>query len=278
MKQNPFSFYDFLGYLIPGAFLLYTLFFLGSHYNWSIALELNKQLPKNNSLGDILNLFPLVISSYITGHLLSLSSSSVIEIYSKYKNGYPSTYLISGPRKKCYFSFSKKSELVAKVFIFALTLPISVFDAIFFFLRQDEGMAFKLKSPVFEACKKILNDRFHVDTTSMNGTTGLDGDSFRLIYHFSFENSEQHANKLQNYVALYGFTRNISMAALVLFWLLIYLNLALNFATGATPIIISAATAIIFYKGFVKFYRRYSLEAMMAACIIQAKEDKNTPT
>lgn len=278
MKQNPFSFYDFLGYLIPGAFLLYTLFFLGSHYNWSVAFELNKQLPKNNSLGDILSLFPLVISSYITGHLLSLSSSSVIEMYSKYKNGYPSTYLISGSKKKCYFSFSKKSELAAKIFIFVLTFPISSFDTIFFFFRQDEEMSFKLKAPVFEACKKILNDKFLVDTASMNESTGLDGDSFRLIYHFSFENSEQHANKLQNYVALYGFTRNISMAALVLFWLLLNLKVVFNFAIGVYPIIISAATAIVFYKGFVKFYRRYSLEAMMAACIIQAKEQKDSST
>lgn len=272
MKQNPFSFYDFLGYLIPGAFFLYMLYFFGIHYNWHLALELKSQLPNNKSFGDILNLFPLVISSYIMGHLLALTSSYIIEQYSNDKNGYPSFYLIAG-RKKKYFRDAKGWEIISRCILFIIILPISLMDFALFFLRQDNEMNFKLKSPVFNACKKILKERFAVDTLSMNEKTGIDGDAFRLIYHFAYENSEQHANKLQNYVALYGFTRNLSMATLTLFWLLAYLKFTQNTAIGYLPLLCLAILSLVFYKGFVKFYRRYSLEAMMAACIIKAKED-----
>lgn len=113
-----------------------------------------------------------------------------------------------------------------------------------------------------------------MNTSGMNNDTGVDGDSFRLIYHYAFENSEAHASKLQNYVALYGFTRNIAMIFVIVFWMLIFLKFGMDVGIGFTPIFTSVVLAFVFYKGFVKFYKRYTLEAMMAVCAIATREPK----
>ncbi|WP_312044301.1 hypothetical protein [Erwinia sp.] len=272
MKQNPFSFYDFLGYLIPGAFLLYSFYFGGIHYEWEMALQFKSQLKLNSSFGDLINLFPLVISSYITGHLLSITSSFFIEKYSNCRNGYPSLYLFSGKGKGFFYKCSTLSFL-GRVLLCLFILPISIIDTITHpVFRQNKKMDEKLLPVVFKKCMNILKHEFSIDTKSMNFNTGINGDSFRLIYHYAFENSEQHALKLQNYVALYGFTRNIAMASLIIFWTLVILRFWLELQVGSSLIISTAILAFVFYKGFVKFYKRYTLEAMMAACVINKKD------
>lgn len=272
MKQNPFSFYDFLGYIIPGASLLYLFYFGGLHYNWQAIIEIKSQLSTTNtSLGDLLNLFPLVIASYISGHALSLLSSFAIEKYSNLINGYPSQYLISDTGKGFFYKSQLKSFIGRSLLVLAI-IPISALDILSRkWFRQNVKMDEKLLPSVFDTCKNLLNEKFDVDVASMDNSTGLDGDSFRLIYHYSYENSEQHAAKMQNYVALYGFTRNISIVSVIVFWQLIIMKFYFKENIGTLPILISIFSAFIFYKGFVKFYRRFTLEAMMAACAIKAK-------
>ncbi|HHQ6553832.1 TPA: hypothetical protein ACSTJZ_005440 [Serratia fonticola] len=273
MKQNPFSFYDFLGYLIPGASLLYLLYFGGIHYDWKMADEAKTFMASNNnSLGELLNFLPFVIASYIVGHLLSLLSSFLIEKYSNCRNGYPSQYLISN-KGSGYFYKSSFLSSIGRCFLFLVVLPISLIDVITGFkFRQNKKMDDKLLPVVFKTCKELLKEKFCVAVDDMDSKTGIDGDSFRLIYHYSFENSEPHAAKLQNYVALYGFTRNISMAFVMTFWTLVIMKYVFESSIGYVPIVFSGVCSFIFYKGFVKFYKRYTLEAMMAACAIKARE------
>ncbi|WP_299010535.1 hypothetical protein [uncultured Shewanella sp.] len=102
---------------------------------------------------------------------------------------------------------------------------------------------------------------------------GIQGDYLRLLYHFTFENSERHSTKLQNYVALYGLTRNVAFVFVLLFWGSIY---SFSFIEDTTinwfHITIFGALSYIFYIGFVKFYRRYSLEAVMAASVYHQED------
>lgn len=277
MKQNPFSFYDFLGYLIPGAFLLYLFYFGGMHYGWKISAEAKTFMVGNNSsLSELLNFLPFVILSYISGHTLSLLSSFLIEKYSNCSNGYPSQYLISDCGKGYFYTDTSKCKCltyIGRCILFLILLPISLLDVLTrLMFRQNRKMAERLRPVVFEACKKVLSEKFFMKVDDMNDSKGIDGDSFRLIYHYSFENSEPHAAKLQNYVALYGFTRNIAMVFVMIFWTLIIMRFVPGLGIGYLPIVFSGILSFIFYKGFVKFYKRYTLEAMMAACAIKAKE------
>ncbi|CAI1847840.1 hypothetical protein [Serratia fonticola] len=273
MKQNPFSFYDFLGYLIPGASLLYLFYFGGMHYGWKISGEAKTfMVGDNSSLSELLNFLPFVILSYISGHLLSLLSSFLIEKYSNCKNGYPSQYLISD-RGNGYFYNSGFLSIIGRCILFLIVLPISLLDLLTGFkFRQNKQMDDRLRPVVFKACKEVLNEKFLMKVDDMDDSKGIDGDSFRLIYHYSFENSEPHAAKLQNYVALYGFTRNIAMVFIITFWTLVTMKFVFDSSIGYRPIFFSGILSFIFYKGFVKFYKRYTLEAMMAACAIKAKE------
>lgn len=275
MKQNPFSFYDFLGYLIPGALFLYILYFGGEHYSWGLATEARGYLAKNNnSLGELLNFLPLVILSYVIGHFLALVSSFLVEKYSNCNNGFPSQYLISG-HGNGYFYKTGFLSAIGRVMLWVAIFPISFPDILTHWkFRQNKKMDERLRPVVFNFCLDVLKKKFNMDISGMDDETGVDGDSFRLIYHYSFENSDSHASKLQNYVALYGFTRNIAMIFVIVFWALIFLKLKLGIGIGYIPIVTSVILAFVFYKGFVKFYKRYTLEAMMAACAIITKEPK----
>ncbi len=44
MNQNPFSFYDFLGYLIPGGFFILLMYFCGLTFDLDIVINLTELL------------------------------------------------------------------------------------------------------------------------------------------------------------------------------------------------------------------------------------------
>ena len=76
INQNPFSLYDFLGYFIPGALLLFML----SCIDWSQSGLAYLTIIENKIGGN--NYLSFVICSYIVGHLTSFLSSVTIEKYS----------------------------------------------------------------------------------------------------------------------------------------------------------------------------------------------------
>ncbi len=139
--------------------------------------------------------------------------------------------------------------------------------------NQAKTLPNPLRSATFYKCKILLNKRIKVDTSEMKIEKGIQGDYLRLLYHFTFENSERHSTKLQNYVALYGLTRNVAFVFVLLFWGSIY---SFSFIEDTTinwfHITIFGALSYIFYIGFVKFYRRYSLEAVMAASVYHQED------
>ena len=100
MKQNPFSLYDFLGYLIPGTLLIYSILVF-SYYqkypdsSFSNVLRVNS----NNNFDEY---FFFIILAYITGHILSFVSSLTIEKYGNWKFGFPSKFIL-GFKKNSYF-------------------------------------------------------------------------------------------------------------------------------------------------------------------------------
>ncbi|MFI4938467.1 MAG: hypothetical protein ACHQJ6_08185 [Candidatus Berkiellales bacterium] len=86
---------------------------------------------------------------------------------------------------------------------------------------------------------------------------------FHYVYHFVLERSNAHYYKINNYVALYGFMRNMLMSSIVLFY---YSFLILSKNTNTfLPAIIFWVVNIIFLYGYIKFSRRYTEEIIFAA-------------
>lgn len=110
-KQNPFSLYDFLGYLIPGALLIYA-FLIIRFINRASKFDVDL-LIENLSRVKLENIFPFIIAAYALGHILSYASSITIESYANWKYGYPSKYLLQSQKdrkdkKKSRHSYWKK--------------------------------------------------------------------------------------------------------------------------------------------------------------------------
>jgi hypothetical protein len=112
MKQNPFSLYDFLGYLIPGSTLIYLFIYL------FIIIENWTNNKVENNLESIFSyvskynfqeIFFFIIISYAIGHLLSFISSVTIEKYGNWKYGYPSKTVI-GFEKNSYWTEAEPTQ------------------------------------------------------------------------------------------------------------------------------------------------------------------------
>ncbi|WP_155995150.1 hypothetical protein [Thioalkalivibrio sp. HL-Eb18] len=278
IKQNPFSFYDFLGYIIPGAVFLYGAILVAGHlseYDTPIGFALTVLSFENPEV-----YIPFVLLAYITGHFLSFLSSITVERYSIWAHGYPSKYLL-GISSKGYFYLEnhKKLRQTMRVLVFVLLAPISVLD---WLLGTKAGMrdlyAKALDPLLIELLRKrialLIGDHAQVNNQSEHGSAN-DNDFFRYAYHYAVENAENHLPKMQNYVALYGFLRTLTLISLTIFWISTWHALTAqgSLLAGITAVSLSATTTFLLFMGFVKFYRRFSLEALMAMAVTYPSKD-----
>lgn len=103
-------------------------------------------------------------------------------------------------------------------------------------------------------------------------------DYHRIVMHYVYLNIEACQRKVDNYVAMYGFLRAMALITCFLFdYLLIdqlkysYLivrelgmkNCVINWECISILVVI-LIVANLLYMGFVKFYRRFTLENYMA--------------
>lgn len=100
MSKNPFSIYDFMGYLFPGLFLLIILVYVRNE-NFDISnifrfKTLMEIVGEDKSTFDLDKSILIIILGYITGHFVSYSSSLTIETFDNNIFGYPSDYLLHG--------------------------------------------------------------------------------------------------------------------------------------------------------------------------------------
>lgn len=95
MLKNPFSFYDFLGYLFPG---LICVIFLKVVFSMDEQITIDTLLNKGNftsfSWKDTVQ---YTVLAYVVGHLVSYFSSLTIEPYLIWSYGYPSVFLLKEP-------------------------------------------------------------------------------------------------------------------------------------------------------------------------------------
>lgn len=301
-NQNPFSLYDFLGYLIPGA-----IFLTGMHiiprtcyfnmcYFKSFTCAFN-QIESGNWIQIVL----FVIFSYFSGHFLSYLSSMTIEKYSIWTIGYPSKYmfdnLISDSKRKqrrvcylyivCYFCPPKDRKrghlykfwvLMIRLMLLIILLPVTLPLLILVSILKLNGA---IQKPLDKELAEIIIDKSEKKLNNLTGKTHIimkeDGDSFRILYHYAIEHYKVHRYKMQNYVALYGFCRTVSLIMVLLFWWFLYhhhLSFTKDFFLQIEGLGLLSFLSFVFYLAFNKFFRKFTLECMMA---ITSNEEKKIP-
>ncbi|WP_145929196.1 hypothetical protein [Chromobacterium vaccinii] len=283
-KQNPFSLYDFLGYLIPGyASLLLCRLYL------SLFLPPCQIPPLDINSASTAELINIAILSYVAGHLFNYLSSITVEHYSINTIGYPTGYLLDNHTFKSYFDVKDKpfqiKRKILRTIITAAILPIYAIDT-----TLDKTLSIR------HLYAKNL-DSFLVDTINkkilemlaLEGIQNQDAiknkDIHRLIYHYITEHSVNHFNKAQNYVAIYGLLRSFALLSslLTIFLLAQSIQILLEAETYKSlfsrfdliALISSFSISYLFYLAFVKFYRRFTLESLMALTAIISTKSRN---
>lgn len=138
------------------------------------------------------------------------------------------------------------------------------------FDRQSEHRFFKhYRSPLSEGTAEATLDKYE----RMTGSRKPGEDMFLFCYHHVKEQCPQAAARLNTFVSLYGFARNLSFATLVL-----AASFAIAAARGLTHSWVltgvSLLAAITFFYRYLKFYRMFSVE-VFASFRTGVKEDRN---
>ncbi|MGH2581587.1 MAG: hypothetical protein ACRDFQ_01670 [Anaerolineales bacterium] len=265
IKQNPFSLYDFLGYFVPGAIFTYSLIFVASLADPTKSFR--SILSTYFDFERIEFYLPFTLGAYTIGHILSFVSSITIEKYSLWKLGFPSKYLLGLGYPEYYdVQEPKPTRVFLRTIIALFLLPITFLDIILGnFLRLHEIHAKSLDP----ALRAILQHKVSNLVEKLSRGKGKRRkrevkaggvDFFRFAYHYVVEHAPNHVQKMQNYVALYGFLRTLTLITILLFWINLFFQ-PLGYAPFA---LISAILSFILYLDFNKFYRRFSLEVLMA--------------
>ncbi len=286
---NAFSLYDFLGYLIPGGIFLVGFHliplpcFYEMHYFQAFSCLCSAQWTESLS-----SIAVFLTFGYMTGHALSYVSSMTVEKYSVWTIGYPSKYLLEENIRpswkagtKLYFadyffpSFVKFQSglniqrwqiFVQRLIVFLIMIPyvfpilvlvflIGLNESIRKVLPYDFAILIQSRTQLFIRQQKKYGETY--DLTS--------GESFRFLYHYTLERFNVHVVKMQNYVALYGFCRTISLINVLFFWWFSYTQRSCIWSLKYfLALVILSGLSSLFYLAFNKFFRKFSLECYMA--------------
>lgn len=297
-NANPFSFQDFLGYLIPGAFFIFGLGIVHQsafvNFRMQEAFKLVSFFYQDTSLAGIVF---MIILAYVIGHLLSYISSMTVEKYSEWTIGYPSRYVFEENRLPSwqmgfYLYFNRYfnppiiknraandvnngarwSIRIQRFFVALFLFPFSSIIIVLVMI----GMNDTFKKGIMDDLAKILRKKADkkLKALGFRRTSSLQyhGELFKLLYHYVIENKPHHRTKMQNYLALYVYARTISLSFVIFFWstALIHRNLIYDMQYWFSLLMLAVFSSL-FYLAFVKFYRKFTLECYMAIATHEPK-------
>jgi len=273
-KQNPFSVYDFLGYFTPGAVFIYGSILAAAHAKNMDSIDI---ITDKLSFDKSEIYIPFILLAYVIGHLISFLSSATIERYSIWLSGYPSKYLM-GLKHGGFFMVHAKARpkilyKFGRIAVALFLLPIATIDVLLSWIPSRKGYSRDDLDPLIRAIIKrklvlLLTKHAGLRTPPEEGGAKTHN-YFLYAYHYALEYAGNHVAKMNNYVALYGFLRALTFILLMSFWF-VFLHIVLlptDFITAVAMLSFSSSATYLFYLGFVKFYRRYSVEVLMAMAV-----------
>lgn len=247
MDKNPFSIYDFMGYLFPGiiAFFFIQLIWDGSEnfiYNILNIESFNEITKKIDESINIETSVICVVLAYILGHIIAYLSSVTVEYFANKTFGYPSEYLMLSTKQswlililRYFFNISKEEfkndetrkqmflrlikkdflwryvigRLLWRMIICMILFPIS-------FMTFSFGFIFGINRFVTRPLDDYLIDGIKNKYSNLISKIGISHsedelkcDFHRLIMHYVYYNLPVCQNKTDNYISLYGFLRSI---------------------------------------------------------------------
>lgn len=277
LSTNPFSLYDFIGYFLTGFLCVYLLNFgISSNLIEVDFLSSLKEKYVNQNNGEFDYIF-VVIICYVVGHILTFISSITIEQYNVFIYKYPSKYLLNKKGSSAGWSDYYTKKKITKNFLRTIVLfplaPLVILDLIFghllgfkkFFTRSINVSLIPL---VDKKMAKIYSERL-LEPKDHDGELHIVEEYFLPVYHYVIEKSDKHYTKSQNYVALYGFLRNMTLISLVTSWLLVF-NIDPNEILFSCYLLLgNLLLTYIFFLGYLKFFRRFSKEVIFGAMAIE---------
>jgi hypothetical protein len=215
----------------------------------------------------------IIIMSYITGHIFSFIASITIVRYSVWTLGYPSFYLLGYTSHTGIFNIteSKLPRYILRIITIIFIYPIFIFDILCGVLLKMRPLITKeldglLKSVIKQKIVKFLNSQYEPEALE---DTKTQQDWFRLIYHRCIEQMPTHYEKIQSYSAFYGFARTITLVNIIFCWFLLVQGLLLKqsiFNIISLQLLFGIISYIL-YVCFNKFYRKFTLEALMGIAV-----------
>lgn len=287
LSTNPFSLYDFLGYFLTGFLCLYLLNFGISsdllHSDFLLSIKAKYIIHEQSEFDFIF----VIILCYITGHILSFISSITIEQYNVFVYKYPSQSLLNKKNSKASFNDFFKSDFfgqyrvknLLRLCLLLLLFPLVLMDLFFghllgfkhYFSRSINESLIPL---VDKKLAKVYSTRFLEETDHENETHTVD-EYFLPVYHFLIDRSEVHHTKTQNYVALYGLLRNMTLLMVALSWLLAFSFNTNEILLSVYLILSSLCVTYIFFLGYLKFFRRFSKEVIFGVLSCELPPSKS---
>ncbi len=268
LRGLPFSLYDFLGYFVPGALLLQFIV-LGAELfeapgpscdlagvpDLGTFFETTGKLSAGWALG-------LVLAAYAIGHVLSFLSALSIEQLALCFYGQPSRYLLGLDRSPSGSYYVGLWQILNAV----LLLPLTAWVVL---LSQVLGAKSLIVKPADAYMRSVLRKKiesFMGDLETDKEFSFEEDDFFHPVYHQAVYAAEAHAGRMQNYVALSGFLRVLALLFTGCSWALVALvrtrDCEPQLSLGL-PLAV-ALLAWMCFVAYVKFNRRFTLEAMMA--------------
>ena len=299
MSKNPFSIYDFMGYLFPGV-VVFVLYMAFSQIGFDVTKLKEISLTSITCLSGDFYLeksFILIVFCYILGHIVAYLSSITVEFATNKIFGYPSKYLLcekrlnwgsllfnyfatDGTSSRAFWVGVKKTmKFFLKLVVFFLLLPVlfSIFTIGYIF--DINGFISRSLDPYLRETiigkEYLLAKRLKIKHPDVNEEC----DYHRIILHYVYFNIENSQRKTDNYIALYGFLRSVCLLSCLTFLFILALSLrTINLSAPFDFFIIGVLGFLYFvsyltFLGFVKFYRRYTLENMMALLTCVHEDD-----
>lgn len=283
VSKNPFSLYDFLGYFVPGAFMLFALLVGVASEESLIALISGVNMETISKLCNFepksISLMAFVIVSYVFGHLLSYISSITIEFFSNRLFQYPSKYLLGVPESLEYeratifeklFKAPTKPGSCLLFFAYVVCFPVTLSIVMFAKSKSIKGYLTRaLDDGIICAInKKMLEYSCTISYPYEPKCSCCD--SHRIIMHYVNVNIPNAMRKVDNYVALYGFLRSMSLVLSLVFIMVVIsairtidLRAQIDWSIIFILCVFFVAPSVA-YLGYLKFYRRHTLENFMA--------------
>lgn len=295
MNKNPFSIYDFMGYLFPGLLLIIIIVYVrNDSFEISNVFHFRTLLDSVDIKKDTFDLdksILIVLLGYVAGHFVSYSSSITIESFANNIFGYPSEYLLHGNKllwkdmwKRYYLCQARSSckiarwvkigcKFILKTAILLLLLPISLMT---FFVGWMVDVNSYITRPIDEYLKTSilkkqyeLAKRLGINYADVNEQC----DYHRLVMHYVYINVPECQRKVDNYISLYGFLRSITFVFCICFdcfFICAMKTLDFDMAVNLNvvfEIIILFFMCVLSFLGFMKFYRRCTLENYMTLVV-----------